>query len=258
MLFTIVLTCISYTVISIAVHRIANLLWPKEFGALSPKKQLQFDFRGMRVFAGIKCCAFFCYGLFGDHRLGMTGVNQFTSMVFESYLGYTIFELIFMAYCTNHIVDLYTKSGLRLLTVHHILVGGAAYAMCHKSSAPHYLGLLVMGNESVVISYAVIQMATMLGYKDHPLVKINTISLPVQYTIRQFLFYYITYMMFANYDVIVSVCSDWLSYLIFYVGINILGLFINPYWTYQTYEEVFRYIIEERKHQNEQKESKCE
>jgi len=249
MLVTITVTCLFYAMISIVVHKTAKTLWPKQFDALPFKKQLQFDFRGMRIFAGIKCCAFFIYGLFGYHKLGMTGVNKFTNLVFEMYLGYTLFELIFMAYATNKLLDLFTKSGLRMLVLHHILVGSAAYANCQKTAAPHYLGLLIMGNESVVISYAVIQMSTMLGFKNHPIVKINTISLPVQYTIRQFLFYYITYMMFANYDVIAKV-SDWFSYVIFYIGINILGLLINPFWTYEVYEDFFNYIKEERNIKN--------
>ena len=235
-----------YSILTSAVHKTTDVLFPEQFNCLAIQQQLQLDFRGMRIVAGIQGIICFLYALFADHHLGITGVNETTSSIFEIYIGYIIFELFLMALWSEKLSDLATKPGLRILVLHHVLVGFASFGLCRKSMAPHYLGLLSLGNEAAVISRAIIDIAKKLGFKDHFIVKFNTLFLPIQYILRQFLFFYIAYFMFTYYDVVVLTCADWLTFVTFYIGMNILGLVINPIWTFRNFRSAFRFWKSEK------------
>ena len=235
------LTCLLYSILTLLVHFSWARMFPVEFQSMTPRKRRKLDFRAVRTIAGIQCMFFFLYGLFMKDELGFLGVNKFTKLIFESYLGYTIFEVMFVAFCARKVSDMMTKPGLRLLMVHHLLAGTAAYLLLRPGPSPHYLALITLGNEFVVISYSITQMGEMLGKNNHNFVRYNAYSLPFQYIIRQLMFFHIAYTMFEHYEEMTSVCSDWFSYSVCFGGLNFVGLVINPYWTYETLTEAYKY-----------------
>ena len=159
--------------------------------------------------------------------------------MFASYCGYVVFELFLLAITYQSITAFFTDRALRILLVHHLVAGSAALCLVWNSSRPmpHFIGLLNLGNEFVVVSYSFIVVYRKFGLSNHWMVYFNVKSLPVQYFARQLLFLYSVYYIHVNRAEIM-VCG-FTTYCCLTGGIWFMAFVLNPFWLYETIVDVF-------------------
>jgi len=170
----------------------------------------------------------------------MLNRTYFSSMMFEAYVGYILFEigLLFITY--RSVTAFFTDQGLRILLVHHLIAGVASYSIATSSDPrPHYLGMLNLGNECVVISYSLIVVFRKFGMNKHWFVGFNVMMLTVQYALRQLLFLYSFYYVVINMETLLA--SGALFYWGLTAGIGFFTLVLNPYWLYETIIDANKY-----------------
>ena len=127
--------------------------------------------------------------------------DAFSNLMFQSYCGYIIFELVLLYITYQSISIFFTDRALRIFLAHHIvaLVAGICLSWGNDPK-PHFIGLLNLGNEVVVVSYSLIVVYKKFGLDKHWFVTFNVFSLPLQYFARQILFLYSTYYFISKKD----------------------------------------------------------
>ena len=161
------------------------------------------------------------------------GRDEFSDMMFASYCGYIIFELVLLYITYQNIRVFFVDNALRIFLAHHIVALLAGICLARgEDPKPHYIGLLNLGNEFVVVSYSLIVIYKKLAMDKHWFVTFNVMSLPLQYFARQILFIYSTYYFIIHKDEI-GKCGFY-TFWGFAGGLFFMAFMLNPFWLYET------------------------
>ena len=160
--------------------------------------------------------------------------DEFSNVMCAAYFGYIIFEILLLYITYGSALAFFTDGALRILMVHHLVAGSAALCLVWNSShpMPHFIGLLSMGNEFVVVSYSLIVVYRKFGLANHWVVKLNVKSLPVQYFLRQLLFLYSMHYIYVNRNELFQCGTT--TFCCLSGGMFFMTFVLNPYWLYET------------------------
>ncbi|XP_032654141.1 protein CLN8-like [Chelonoidis abingdonii] len=150
--------------------------------------------------------------------------------------GYFLFDNIVL-----HVSNIVFRDFDMVSVLHHLFAFGGILVVITNITSGHYLilvGLLLeMSSPSTCLSHVLLKT----GYANTFLWKANQWVLIHMFHCRMVLSYHMLWVCISNWNDVVD--NMGLPYfIVFFMGLSIFTLIINPYWTYQITERFFRLV----------------
>ncbi|XP_038595823.1 protein CLN8 [Tachyglossus aculeatus] len=217
-----------------ACHRLSSCL-NATYRSLPPKEQVFWDLAATRAVFGVQASAAGLWALLGDPGLRADPARAQRSWCWfniATAAGFFLFENVAV-----HASNLLFGTFDLFLVVHHLFAFLGFLGSVANLGAGHYLAMVTLLLEMSTPFTCVSWMLLKAGWADSPFWKLNQWLMIHMFHCRMILTYHMWWVCFWNWDgLAASLLPPHLA--LFVVGLALLTLIINPYWTHKKTQQL--------------------
>ncbi|XP_077587857.1 protein CLN8 [Stigmatopora nigra] len=224
-----------YASIFLLAHILSRSLI-KTYKSLQPKEKVFWNLAATRAVFGIQSSVAGLRALTQDSQLNKdigTGQEDWSWFTILTATGFFIFENA--AFHTYSL--LFRSLDLTLATHHFFALAGYGMAVMSDSSG-HFLPIVVLLLEMSTPFTCISWMLLKAGWSSSPFWKANQWVMIHMFHCRMFITYYLWWVSYNNWGE-VSNNFPLVLRLTFFIGLALLTIIINPFWTYKKTMQLF-------------------